>query len=620
MSKAQVIVPGPQAGKEKASDATAAEDYARVMEIYEGYKAERTEHVPLWKDISRYSGIGVDPDYIYIGGKGDKSEDLDSYVDDPTAAISVNQAGDYLAGIMWGTGEGVLDLVPSHYVTDLVDKDAVAAFYKYASTQLLYHMNHADAGYATKLKPYAYEQVSHGTSGIGTFKNDGYVDGREENALIFRNYGVDNMCIGEGKSGNVDYVFCTYHWRVARIIGEFAADGKMDKLPKVIRDAYAAGDINKEFEIVFGVMPRDDYDPKLKGKKGTRYRGVWFLEDGGGDQNGFFYEEDFKERPISPARMILMRGDAWGRSSGTMLMSSIKSTNFMLGTAIEVIEKMSNPSIGLFSNAIFGDSVLDTSPDGLTVFNSAASAPGSQSPAFPLYDVGDPSALIKILIPYMEEKIATAFKVDILLDFSSQKEITATQSTQQFIIRGKALSGMLTQQKNERLIPDVKASANILQEMGLLGVDARVSKERADRLRGAGREDRIIPPEVLEVMESGRPWFDIKFNNELEKLTRTESIENAVTLVNAVLTIAAAKPEIIHSIDWYKLVSDINKNLDQNSGYVISETKFKEEIERIAQQQASAMAMQAGQAAATASKDAAMADKSKAEADSVRRQ
>jgi len=340
---------------------------------------------------------------------------------------------------------------------------------------------------------------------------------------------------------------------------------------------------------------------------------VWFM-DGSADNNNIFFEESFAEKPIAVARMIKIRGSVYGRSSGTMLISTIRAVQFMVATAIEVIEKMANPSLGMWNNAIFGDSVIDTSPNGLTVFNSALA--NGQNPAFPLYDVGDPTKLISYLIPYLNEKITTAFKVDALLDFSSAKEMTATESLQRYAIRGKSLSGLLQQQKTELLEPLVKRDVSILYGMGQLGVSPK-NAEAVKKLKAIGKQDRIIPQAVLDVMESGKPWYEVRFNNELEKLTRTEAVQALVQVLQAITGIAALFPQIVAAVDWYKLLEDINNNLDANNQILIGAKKFQEQIAAQAKQQATMMALQAGQAGSEIQKNTAGANKSNAEARNV---
>lgn len=597
----------------------AIKDFQNVIKLYEDTKTRWERKRSEWQEISHYVGIGVDPDYVDMRGSNqDNARDLDECIDDPTSAISVNQGGDYLLGVMWGTGEEVFDLVPSRYVTELVDAAVVEDYYSFASNQALYHMNHEDAGFSTAMRPYTYDQFAFGTSGIGTFKNKGFEENIDENALIYRGFGVDNTMLDEGKSGQPEIVFAIYNWKVNRIIGEFAKtngvvdEAKLAKLPKQIREAYASNSYNEQFQIVFGFYPREDFDPKFKGKRGTRYKGVWFMDDQNDGEP--FFEEDFAERPIAMARAIKVRGETYGRSFGTMLISTIRSVNFMVGSSIEIVDKMTSPALGMLSNAIFGDSALDTSPDGLTIFNQSLANASGGNPIFPIHDVGNPEAILNFLVPYLNEKIVTAFKIDALLDFSSAKEMTATESLQRFAIRGKSLAGFLLQQKNEQLVPTTKRSVSVLLSMGELGVDPKKEAERASALKAGGRSERVIPDAVLQVMQSGRPWYEIKWNNELEQLTRTETVQNLVQIIQAITAISALYPQIIEAVDWYKLLKDINDNLDYNNQILISADEFKEKLAAAAEQQQQVMAAQAGQAGAQIQKDVASANKSNSDA------
>jgi hypothetical protein len=591
-------------------------NFDNVYQAYTARKTEREKHRSLWNTIAKYVGINVDTNYLQGGTQGNKSQQLDEYIDDPTAALSVNQYGDYLIGIMWSTGDKAFKLVPSRYVLERTNQEAVEEYFDYATDQTLYHMNHSDAGLNSALKPYAYDQPSFGTSGIGAFPHKAFINRKADNALLFRQYGVDNMTIDEGKNGMIEYVDATYKWRVSRIVGEFCTDnGVIDKealakLPKPIREAWDKKNLNEEFILVFSTFPRDDFNPRLKGKLGTKFCGVWFME--AGKENKIFAEEDFAEKPIAVCRAIKIRNSVWGRASGTMLISTIKAIDFMVATVIEIMEKMSNPSLGIYSNAIFGDNVLDTSPNGLTVFNSALS--NGQNPAFPLFDVGDPSNLIKFLIPYLNEKVTTGFKIDALLDFNSENTMTATESLHRYAIRGKSLAGMLQQQKVELLEPLVKRCVSILWDMVQLGVNPHVDTAAAVRLKMAHKENRIIPQAVLDVIADGRPWYEIKFSNELEKMTRTEAVQALLQVINAITAIAALFPSIVEAVDWYKLLKDINDNLDANNQILIGATEFKKKIQEIAQQKQQMMLAQAGQMGADAAKNMGAANKSNAEA------
>lgn len=585
-----------------------------IQQIFSSLRTNGERYKPLWDSISAVTGITVDPDYQWTNAKA-KDTQLDEYVDDPTTPISVNQAGDYLLGIMWGTGEGVVDVTPSDDVKELVDEQVVKPWYQYASSRLLYHMNHADCGYMTALRPYAYDQFSFGNSGIGIFKNQAYVRGVEQNCLIARQYGIDNTRIAEGKNGSPDIGYVIYHWAVHQIVGEFCCpSGAVDEImlgqmPDQIKNAYNRGDYNKEFDLVFLWRPRHDWDPRLKGIRGAKYEGVWFLDHG---QCKPFYRESFRERPINWTRMIKVRGEVYGRSSGTLLLSSIRYTNFAFAVTGEILEKMAQPSLGVFGNSIFGDSVLDTSPDGVTVFN--ATQMQGQLPVFPIHEVGDPTGIIKFLLPYLNGKIITAFKLDMLLDFSNTTEMTATEALQRYSIRGKSLSGMLGMQKIERLVPDCRRAISICMEVGALGVNPKVDKQRANSLKALNKTERIIPAEVLQVMESGKPWYDLKFNNELEKLVRAEEVEALTRLIQAITAIIALYPPIAEAIKWYDLLNALNNALGPQNQILVTSNEFKATLAKVAADQRIAMQYQMASVGAGANRDNSQAVKNKAEA------
>ena len=600
---------------------TSDDDFRKIWETYTQLKANGERYKPLWDRISQLVGISVEPDYQWTNYLV-KSRQLDEFVDDPTSAISVNQAGDYLVGIMWETGEEVFKLKPSRYVLAMADAAVLKEWYEYATDQVLYHMNHPDAGYVQALQPYAYDQFSFGTSGIGIFKNQAFLRGIDENCLVARPYGIDNTRIKEGKGGSPDYGYAIYHWSCARIISEFAMPNgtfdqvSFDQLPIAIQNAWNTRNLITEFDLVFLWMPRDDFDPKLLGNKGYKWRGVWFMSTGNAS-NRIFCDESFRERPINMTRMIKVRGEDYGRSSGTILLSSIGYVNYAFAITGEILEKMANPALGTYGNAIFGDSVLDTSPDGLTIFNQAF-AGKDQEPVFQIHDVGDPKGIITFLLPYLNEKITTAFKVDALLDFNSAKDMTATESLQRYNIRGKSLSGILVRQKNERLTPDARRAISICWECGELGINPNKRPQEAARLKKLTQHKRIIPDAVLQCFALGKPWYEIEWNNELEKLIKTQKVQNLVQFIQGLTALAALNPDIIHAIDWYALLEALNENLDLGCKIMISALDFKKIIAEAAKAKQQAMHTQMMQAQAGAAKDGANATQSLAQAGAIR--
>ena len=152
----------------------------------------------------------------------------------------------------------------------------------------------------------------------------------------------------------------------------------------------------------------------------------------------------------------------------------------------------------------------------------------------------------------------------------------------------------MIQQKNERLIPDARRAISLLYGVGELGIDPNANTERAKQLRQVGRVERIVPQAVLDVIASGKSWYELRWNNELEKIIRTEKVQNLLQILQSILAIMGAYPDIVHAVDWYKLLKDINDNLDANNQILLTPTQFKEKITEIGKQRAQAAAAAMG--------------------------
>lgn len=578
--------------------------FSNIKKRYQELKAERDKYVPQWEEVSKYVGIKVKPQENFTQAESSK-EELDKLTEDPTAALSVQQSADYMKGIMWGNGNDVISLEPSDELLRMVNAEAVNPWFEYASNQLLAQMNHSNAGLNSALSSYSYDQQAFGTSGVGAFVNSGYLKGVDNNLLLFRPYGIDTLCIDEGKNGLPELVFNTSQWRVNRLISEFCEkDGKIDdeafaKMPKKVQDAWNNSNLNTLFTVVHAVLPREDYTPGALGKKGCKYVGYWFEET----SKEPFFEEDYKEMPIPVARAIKIRGEVYGRASGTMLISTIRCINQAVSDCMVTMAKMVKPPVGILSSALFGDDVIDTSENGLTVFNAAQL--NGQSPIVPIHDVGDPSAIVNWLVPYLNEKVATAFKIDILLDFAQDSNMTATESLQRYSIRGKSIAGMIMQQKMELYEPLIKRCVSICMDHGVLGVDP-TNADAITQLEALGRNDTIIPDAVVECIRENKPWYKIKFNNEVDKIGKTDKVDDLLKMLNFVTALMSVYPDIAMAIDWYGLLRDASEamNLQHN---IVSLNNFKREIANRAQQQSQLMQAQTGQLQAQANRDNAIA-------------
>jgi len=555
-------------------------EFKQIKKIYDDARNIRLSYAPLWTSISKYVGIVHNPTLMTSNMNGggtasnsNNSEQKDQYIDDSTASDSVNQASNYLQGIMWGNVDNIFEIVPSSNFDMDTLSDEVKRWYKKVLTKrVLFDFNHMESGLSNATQRYFYDQWAFGTSAIGCYLNNNFIDGIDENALCFKYYGVQDMCIVEGANGMIDYCFVVYNWTSNQIVNEICVAGGeiqddiYNKLPKKVRVAWEQKDYSKKFKMVYGFYPKRDFNPKLMGKKGYKYSSVWFSDCGDRD-DAIIQEYDAKERPISVGRMLLASNEVYGRSAGTMLISSIRMLNFLMTSAIDGIEKMSNPALVVQGGALYGDDAFESGAGGLVVLNNNYNGTGKAVEQ--MYSVGDTSGIYNILMPYLKANITKGFSLDVLLDFNSSQEMTATESMQRFAIRGKSIAGLLRQQRVAQTGVIKRGVSLVMEGHLLMGDDGFLGE---------------VPAEVMDVYNKGQSWFDIKYNNEMERLTKTDNVEKLTQLLQGIMAIAQMKPEYLDMVDWYEIVKQYAEITD-NSDKIMSRDEFEAVMQQNAQAQ-----------------------------------
>lgn len=590
-----------------------------VIEKFSQLKSERTKYTRLWKDVQDYVAItnNINSEFESESKEG-KEKDL--FINDPTGFICTNQAGDYLAGILWNLE--AITLEPTDEIKKAAGGSDLSNFYKKATKITLEQMNSTDAGFLSILKSYCYDQFSYATSGIGVFRSKEYDDMQTECCLNFKSYGVHNSCFDEGANNKINVVYTVYNWSINRIIEEFCIiEGEFNeeaykRLPEKIRNAYDAKKLNEKHKLVFGILPNKFYKLEKRGKVGAKFKGYWFLD---GDKK-IFNVEYFSELPVAVCRFIRVNGQVYGESSGTLAISSIKMLNHIMGDTIDNIEKITDAPLGIVSGALVAGNVLNRTAGSVTQFNPQAIANG-QSPIFPIAQAGDISAVVNFLLPMLNKNITNIFKIDQLLDFNNQTQMTATESSFRMSIRGKSISGVLSQQKDECIEPVCHRAIAIIKEAGLYGQsleDMQLSiqtPEDAIAFELALKENNFIPEAVAAAMKNNKRWYKLKFNGELEKLCNAELYESIGRFLQYFASLLQMKPEIVYTINEYEFLELLKKvsNL-VNDNLVKTKTEYNailaalEEARRQQEQMKNAVdAANVTKQYASAEKDTAMA-------------
>lgn len=560
-----------------------------VVDRYRELKQERSKYISRWRDIQNYVAIANDID-VEFEDKNQPSKQKDIYINSPTAFTSVWQAGDYLAGILWN--KNAFTLEPSDYIKKISQGTDYSEFYKRATEIALEQMNATDAGFASILKSYSYDQFSYGTSGIGTFKSKEFENAQSECCLNFKSYGVHNCCIDEGTNNKIDVIYTVYNWRLNQVIEEFCYtnnefdEEKFNLLPEEIKKSYEANKWNDKFKLIYGIMPNGHYSMGKRGKIGARYKGYWFLDN----TSKIFKVDYFKKLPIAICRAIKVNNQVYGESSGSLAISSIKMLNHVSGRTVDNIEMQNEPPLGVISGALVAGNVIDRGASAVNILNPQATA-NSQTPIFPIAQAGDISAIVNFMIPELKKDIVNIFKIDQLLDFNNQTQMTATESSYRMSIRGKSINGLLTQEKTECIEPTVYRAISIMEECKLFGeILDDLPEETEEQIEYKNRvmqEGNYVPDEIAKAMKDGKIWYSLKFNGELEKLCNSEIYEAIGRFLQYLQAVLQLKPTLIEAINDYEFL-DLLKRASNlvNENLVKSKYAYKEIIEKIEEAQA----------------------------------
>jgi hypothetical protein len=273
--------------------------------------------------------------------------------------------------------------------------------------------------------------------------------------------------------------------------------------------------------------------------------------------------------------------------------------NHIAGNTVDNIEKTTDAPLGIISGSLVAGNVLNRSANSVTVFNPQTTQ-GNGQPIFPISQAGDISAVVNFLIPQLQKTIINMFKIDQLLDFNNQTEMTATESSYRMSIRGKAINGLLSQQKTECIEPTCHRAISIIQNCKLFGYTLEEIQEMPEETEEqmAYKQQLIatgdyIPEIVLEAMKNNKMWYTLKFNGELEKLCNAEIYESIGRFLQYLSAILNLKPEVAHAINGYEFL-ELLKSVSNlvNDKLIKNKYDFENIIKKLEEAQAQQAEMQ----------------------------
>lgn len=297
-----------------------------------------------------------------------------------------------------------------------------------------------------------YKQVNSWIGDAGTIGHGVMLieDDVAQNRLIYTTERSNEIYLDVNSHGEIDTVFRRYLMTVRNAVEFFG----LENLDETIRDQYKeVNQWNNKIEILFCVMPREDYNPQMQDAKNMPYAAIYVDKS----HNKIIKESGFKEMPYSVFEWEQIPGLAYSNSPAINALPDIKFLNIATKTSEEIAQTSAEPPMKA-SQEVREINIL---PRGMTYL------PNPNSILEPV-KTGENYPITLQVTQQIEQRVRDWFNVDFFL-MLQQKEgkMTATEVMELQGEKSAVLSNLIVN-LNSALSKIIERSFNLLMDAGRL--------------------------------------------------------------------------------------------------------------------------------------------------------
>jgi len=229
--------------------------------------------------------------------------------------------------------------------------------------------------------------------------------------------------------------------------------------------------------------------------------------------NHLVKESGFLYKPFFICRENKKSDEKYGRGAGFLTLADNNNIQTVTKDLIKIFNLYSDPPTGSI-NTTTNSGVIDKSPGAHTSFESIN--PG-QRPFFNLIEEfnGNPQVLLEFR-DMLKNNITKKFDIDVLLDFNSEREMTATESIQRAAIRQQALGSKFWSRIAEIYNPMLETVFNVYFENRKFGYTPKEAELLESELEDETTIDRI-PQKIIDLMGKDEPVFEVVYHTPQAK-------------------------------------------------------------------------------------------------------
>lgn len=326
-----------------------------------------------------------------------------------------------------------------------------------ASRKVLKYLNQPERNFHLSFDESAVENVPFGL---------GVMHVQEmKNGLYFSSVSIKEIFVQENWKGDIEAVIRRRKMTAMQILGEYVdvENPSFDLGEAEIMDLRerASNDPKYEYDILYGVFPKNDAITKASGTK-FAYSSVHAFYNSEGQENGILRNAGLKRFPYFAYRFRRRAGEPYGHGCGHRGLSDIKVLQGMKKDNIIVSKLTSRPPLHVPYQAY--SKALNVSPGALN--NGKRTSRSGNEKAEPLYLVGSLPVSVE-MSDRIRMAIEEAFYLDAIKE-SKNNEMSATESNIRRQDRLATLSPTIKRIMKECTTAVIEYVVDYLKEKGSL--------------------------------------------------------------------------------------------------------------------------------------------------------
>lgn len=549
----------------------------RVLDRLANFKAEKSNWLPRYQLCAEY----IMANKQGFTNKKNPGDPLTDQIYDDTAPNANALMTAALLGALWPNGAKSFRLGIPYGMEDELggDTEECKDYYQWVTKTMASYMDNPKSGLNVALEEYMLDQGAFGISGIiGEDQDDDW-----EVPIAYRAVDAKSLYVAEGKNGFINTIYIEREYTIRQLVEKYGLENVNVKH----REMFSAGKEQK-VAVLQAIEPRMEADPYAPGVKNAPFASIHIDIA----NKKILLESGFHELPCAITRFWKAMGETYGRCPGMNAMPSILEAN-ALGEAWSLaVEKTLDPSLLVMDDGSMGNSVIDTSPGGITVVSVSGRIGASHDPIKPLFLVGD-LQWTAARRTEINQVIKNHFYQDRLLDMNNSERMQNPEVAIRNELRGQTLNTVYARQMSELFVPLIETTFNKLNRRGLLGVIQGSPKDL--ELQRQGITPKYIPDAVVERMKQGREVYRIEFISPATRIMQADEMKGLEHLITSTVTVAPVNPSVMDILDWdwiYRRMQELDGSPREAVNSVEKIRKIRSDRQALAQQQADAAAAQ----------------------------